>query len=81
MEKAICWYNKLLLNHDSANKMTGFDNGILMVYGMCLPCKLQEYYQLDPVKHPTHFMQGTVANVWGSDTHEVRYTSAADWAD
>jgi hypothetical protein len=39
-EKAICWYNKLLLNHDSANNMTGFDNEILIAYKMCPPCKL-----------------------------------------
>jgi hypothetical protein len=31
-EKAIHWYNKLLLNHNSAGGMTGFDNGILMAY-------------------------------------------------
>jgi hypothetical protein len=37
----------------------GFDNGILIAYGMCPPCKPQEYYQLDPEGAPTHFMRGT----------------------
>ena len=40
-EKAIQWYCELLLDQASADDMTGFDNGILIVYGMCPPCKLQ----------------------------------------
>jgi hypothetical protein len=62
-EKAICWYRELLLHHDKADNMTGFDNGILIAYGMCPPCKLQEYYQLAPENCPTHFMWGTVAKI------------------
>ncbi len=80
-EKAIRWYQELLLNHSQADDMTGFDNGILMAYGMCPPCKLQEYYQMDPNQRPTHFMRGTANEVWGNDTHKVMYTTAADWAD
>ena len=38
-----------------------------------------EYYQMDPENQPTHFMQGTAAEIWGKDTHEVMYTTAADW--
>jgi hypothetical protein len=36
--------------------MTGLDKGILLVYGMCPPCELMEYYQLDPRIAPSHFM-------------------------
>ena len=47
--------------------MTGFDNGILIAYGMCPPpVKLMEYYQMDPAKAPIHFMRGTAAEVWGN---------------
>jgi hypothetical protein len=80
-EKAIHWYRDLLLNHENVDDMTGFDNGILIAYGMCPPCKLQEYYQLDPERTPTHFMRGTADEVWGSDTHEIMYTTADDWTD
>ncbi len=79
--KAIRWYCELLLHHDKADDMTGFDNGILIVYGMCPPCKLQEYYQLALENCTTHFMQGTAAKIWGDDMHKVMYTSAADWTD
>jgi hypothetical protein len=36
-EEKAHWYRELLLNHSQADDMTGFDNGILMVYGMCPP--------------------------------------------
>ena len=58
--------------------MMGFDNGILMAYGMCPLCKLQEYYQLPPDQVPTHFMRGTANLVWGDDMHEIKRTTAAD---
>jgi hypothetical protein len=81
-KKAIHWYPDLFLNHEKVNDMTGFDNGILIAYGMCPPCKLQEYYQLaDPEQAPTHFMRGTADKVWGSNMHEVMYTTADDWTD
>ena len=78
-EKAIRWYRELLLHPDRADDMTGFDNGILIAYGMCPPCPLQEFYQMAPEHQPTHFMRGTAAEIWGTDTHEVMYTTAADW--
>ena len=78
-EKAIRWYRKLLLHPEEADDMTGIDNRILITYGMCPPCTLPEYYQMDPENQPTHFMQGTSAEIWGTDTHEVMYTTAADW--
>ena len=28
---------------------------------------------------PTHFMRGTAAETWGTDTHEVMRTTSADW--
>jgi hypothetical protein len=81
-EKAIRWYQELLLHHNQADSMMGFDNGILIAYGMCPPRKLlQEYYQMDPDQRPTHFMRGTANEVWGNDMHEVMYTTAADWVD
>ena len=55
-EKAIRWYCILLLHPEEANDMTGFDNGILIAHGMCPPCTLPEYYQMDPENQPTHFM-------------------------
>ena len=72
---------ELLLHPEKADNMTGFDNGILVAYGMCLPCPLQEFYQMAPEHQPTHFMRGTAAEIWGTDTHEVMYmyTTAADW--
>jgi hypothetical protein len=33
-KKAIRWYRDLLLNHKKVDDMTGFNNGILIVYGM-----------------------------------------------
>ena len=41
-------YRELLFHPDKADDMTGFDNGILVAFGMCLPCPLQEYYQMAP---------------------------------
>ena len=78
-EKAIRWYRELLLHPDRADDMTGFDNGILIAYGMCPPCPLQEFYQMAPEHQPTHFMPGTAAEIWGTDTHEVMHTTATDW--
>ena len=31
-----------------------------------------------PEHQPTHFMRGTVAEIWGTDTHKIMHT-AADW--
>jgi hypothetical protein len=80
-EKAIRCYCDLFLNHKKVNDMTGFNNGILIVCGMCPPCKLQEYYQLDPERAPTYFMSGTADKVWGRNTHKIMYTTADDWMD
>jgi hypothetical protein len=49
--------------------MKGFDNGILIAkFGMCPPCKLMEYNQLDPLVAPSHFMRCTAAEVRGGAT-------------
>ena len=80
-ETAIRWYPDLPLNHDVADDMTGFDNGILVAYGMCSPCKLMEYYQLDPCIAPSHFMRGTAAEVWGDNTHEVMRRASSSRKD
>jgi hypothetical protein len=80
-KKAIRWYYDLLLNHKKVDNMMGFYNGILIAYGMCPPCKLQEYYQLDPECAPTHIMRGTADKVWGSDTHKIMCMTADNWMD
>jgi hypothetical protein len=59
--------------------MTGFDNWILIAYGMCPACTLPEYYQMAPEHQPTHFMRGTAAEIGGTDTPETMYTTTADW--
>ncbi len=38
--KAIQWFHDLLLNNNELDDMIGFDNGILVDYGMCPPCEL-----------------------------------------
>jgi hypothetical protein len=40
-----------------------------------------EYYQLDPRISPSGFMQGTAAEVWGEDTHEVMQGTFSSWKD
>jgi len=83
-EKAIRWYSDLLLGRDRLDDMTGFDNGIIMAFGMCPPCTLQEFYDPDPeLPRPTHFMRGTAEEIWGEkvDPYGVMQTTAADWTD
>ena len=52
-EKAIHWYHELLLYPNKADDMTSFNNRILIAYGMCPPCPLQEFYQMAPEHQPT----------------------------
>jgi hypothetical protein len=83
-EKAIRWYGDLPLGKDQVNNMTGFDNGIMMAYGMCPPCTLQEFYKINPkLEAPTHFMQGTAKEIWGEDADPycVMQMTAEDWTD
>jgi hypothetical protein len=81
-KKAIQWYHDLLLNHRTVEDMIGFDNRILMAYGMCPPCKLQlEYYQLDLELEPKHIMRGTTAKVGGDGIHKGMHTMADNWTD
>ncbi len=80
----IRWYSDLLLGQDHVDDMTGFDNGIIMAFGMCPPCTLQEFYHPDTeLPHPTHFMRGTAEENWGEDVdpYGVMRTTAADWTD
>ena len=67
-EKAIRWYHDLLLNHDVADDMTGFDNGILVACGMCPSCELNEYYQLDTHIAPSHFARNCSWSMGGRHT-------------
>ncbi len=39
-DKAIQWYQDLLLNNKDHNVMIGFNNGILIAYRICPPCEL-----------------------------------------
>jgi hypothetical protein len=82
--KAIRWYSDLLLGRDRADDMTGFDNGIIVAFGMCPPCTLQEFYDPDPnLPRPTHFIRGTANEIWGEETdpYGVMQTTAVDWTD
>ena len=78
-ENAIIWYCSLLLNQAHTVDMTGFDTGNLIVYGMCPPVELMQYYQIDPATQLTHFMRGTHTEVWGDDVFEVMHTTDVDW--
>ena len=80
-EKAIHWYHDLLLHHVVADAMTGFDNRILVAYGMCPPCKLIKHYQQYPHIPPSGFIRGTAAEVWGGDIHEVMQGASSSWKD
>jgi hypothetical protein len=73
------WFRSLLLDQAHAYDMTGFDNGILIAYGMCPPVELMQYYQMDPTTQPTHFMGGKATKVWGDDLFKIMHGSDADW--
>ena len=78
-ENTIIWYRSLLLNQAHSDDMTGFDNDILIAYGLCPPVELMQYYQMDPTTQPSHFMRGTATEVWGNDNFKVMHTTAAGW--
>ncbi len=81
-EKAIRWYSYLLLGWDQVDDQTGFNNGIIIAYGMCPPCTLQKFYEGDPkLLRPTHFMRGTADEIWSNnaDPYGVMRTMAEDW--
>jgi hypothetical protein len=84
-DKVIWWYSdNLLLGWDRVDDMMGFNNGIIMAFGMCPPCTLWEFYKLDPeLLCPTHFMRGTMEDIWGeeADPYGVMRTTATDWTD
>jgi hypothetical protein len=47
--KAIQWYCDLLLNQNNkVDDMIGIKNGILVAYGMCLPCEPPFFLRHDP---------------------------------
>jgi hypothetical protein len=77
-EKAIRWFNKLLLHWDMVDDITEFDNGIMMAYGMCPPCTAMEYCQMEPERMPTHFTRRMAKEVWGDDIFEVMRKTAED---
>jgi hypothetical protein len=81
-EKAVQWFRDLLLRKDKVDDMTGFDNSIMMVYRMCPPCTLMEYYQIEQDQEaPTHFMKETAEEVWGNDAFEIMRRTAEVWTD
>jgi hypothetical protein len=64
--------------------MMGFDNSIIVAFGICPPCTLREFYELNPeLPCPPHFMRGTAEDIWGeeADPYGVMRTMAADWTD
>ena len=71
-KKAIQWYKDLLLNQkEELDDMIGFDNGILIAYGMSPPCKLmvpREELSLirSTADNPTYFMRYPSTDIWGA---------------
>lgn len=64
--------------------MMGFNNSIIVAFGMCPLCTLQEFYELDPeLQCPTHFMIGMAEDIWGevADPYRVMRITVADWTD
>jgi hypothetical protein len=62
-EKAIRWYSDLILGR-KADDQTGFNNGIIVAYGMCPPITLREFYESDPeLPPPTHLMRGAAEEI------------------
>jgi len=59
------------VDQEHTDNMTGFDNGILNMHGMCPSVELMEHYQMDHEKAPTHFMRGTATEVWWNDDFEI----------
>jgi hypothetical protein len=71
-EKAIRWYSDLLLGQRADDQM-GFDNGIIVAYGMCPLITSREFYEGNPeLPRPSHFMRGTADKIWGEDTDSWR---------
>jgi len=71
-EKAIQWYRDLLLNQEQdLDDMVGFDNGILIAYGMSPACELmvpREELSLirSTAENPTYFMRCPTTELWKS---------------
>jgi hypothetical protein len=71
-EKAIQWYKDLLLNQEEELDDTiGFENGILIAYGMTPPCELmvpREELTLicSNASTPTYFMRCPSTDIWGT---------------
>ncbi len=61
------------------DNMSGFNNGIMMAYGMCPPVTTLAYYQMEQGEHPSHFMRGTAEEIWGDDPHNVMLTMVEEW--
>ncbi len=67
--KAIQWFCDLLLNNDELNNIVGFDNGILVAYGMCPPCELlvpcnEGSLTQSSSDKPTYFMWYPSNDIW-----------------
>jgi hypothetical protein len=68
-DKAIQGFRDLLLNNNELDDMIGFDNGILVAYGMCPPCELLvpcnelSLIRSSSNKH-TYFMRCPSNDIW-----------------
>jgi hypothetical protein len=69
-DNTIKWYQDLLLNQDEdLNNLIGFDNGILIAYGMCPPCELlvpkeELSYIRSTANACTYFMRCPSTEIW-----------------
>ena len=80
-DKPICWIGKLLLHCHTVDDMMGFDNGKMMACGMCPPVTVQEFYQIEMGEHPTYFMRGKAAEIWGDDPFDCMTSTSENWDD
>ena len=69
-DKATQWFRDLLLNkNDDLDDKIGFDDGILIAYGMCPPCELLvPRHELCLIRSssdkPTYFMRCPSNEIW-----------------
>jgi hypothetical protein len=69
-DKAIQWFRDLLLNkNDDLDDKIGFNNSILIAYGMCPPCELLvPRHELSLIRSssnkPTYFMRCPSNKIW-----------------
>ncbi len=53
----------------------------MIAFGIFPLVTVQEFYQIEIGKHPTHFMQGTTVEIWGDNPFDFMTSTAEDWDD